>query len=1045
MKATPFARTLFLVLLATMLMPSCGGGGNTGGGGGGNPPATPTGLTATAGVGQVSLSWTASSGATSYSVKRSTTSGAEVAISSATSPSYTDSTVTGGTTYYYVVSATNSNGSSGNSNEASATPTVAVPAAPTSLTATPGNAQVSLTWTASAGATSYNVKRSTTSGSEATISSPTGTSYTDSTVTNGTKYYYVVTAVNTAGESANSTEVSATPNLVPAAPTGLAATPGNAQVALTWNASTGATSYNVKRSTTNGSGYATVSSPTGTSYTNTGLTNGTTYYYVVAATNSAGTSANSAQVSATPVSTTSIAATINVLANRHAISPYVFGGAFPQDAPTITDSGLQVVRWGGNAASTYNWQLGTDNADNDYYFEDFMFGALNNSADSSSTQFITDVKAAKSIPLMTMVMLPWVAQSAEVATPANGHWSFSVAKYGAQCSVDQYNTDAGNGLKTDCATQLTADPNDAYFPLLDQPGTGDPANSVYRKAWAQAMATAFGSAPHFYDMDNEIDIWGGTHFDIHPQQSGYNELRDTYLLEAANLKTWDPAAIRLGPVSCCWYFYWNLNSSTDNKSTHAGIDFLPWWLNEINWRDQISGTTSLDVFDIHAYPDGPDTSTFTQAQKQALATRIYRDWWDPTYKSEATYIDNNGFSIEPLEPYPFRIPRMRALLNQNYPGAQFSITEWSAAFGGEADFSTALGDADAYGILAHERVYLASRWTAPSPANPNYQALKLYTNYDGSHHGFGTTSVLATHNADPNLFSTYAALNSTGTTLTIMVVNKDPANAAQVTFTTTGFTPTNVKTYTLSQTSPSTIVAGTSQSWPSTMTFAPYTATLLVVSGSMASTPASAWDIGPDTMMVPANGTATLHPIIITGTANVTLSSAAFDSFEGATPCNGTITLTTSTITTGAPGEITVNAGNTPGFCHFTVTGTDSGATQTEGGWIVVGNPAATLAKTTGDGQTGTHGTALPTPLTVTLSAGSSGGTNTGASVLFSTSGGTLSNGTTTGAKVIAVTNSSGVASVTLTLPSTTGSVTVSAEGPYGLGHPEVTFTETSN
>src|SRR5580698_8573640 len=131
-----------------------------------------------------------------------------------------------------------------------------------------------------------------------------------------------------------------------------------------------------------------------------------------------------------------VQATINVLSNRHAISPYVYGGAFPQDAAHITDSGLSVVRWGGNAASTYNWQLGTDNADNDYYFEDFAFGALNNSADSNSTQFITDVKNAGSNPLMTMVMLPWVAQTAETSTQQGGasnndHWSFSVAKYGA--------------------------------------------------------------------------------------------------------------------------------------------------------------------------------------------------------------------------------------------------------------------------------------------------------------------------------------------------------------------------------------------------------------------------------------------------------------------------------------------------------------------------------------------------------------------------------------------------------------------------------------
>jgi hypothetical protein len=212
----------------------------------------------------------------------------------------------------------------------------------------------------------------------------------------------------------------------------------------------------------------------------------------------------------------------------------------------------------------------------------------------------------------------------------------------------------------------------------------------------------------------------------------------------------------------------------------------------------------------------------------------------------------------------------------------------------------------------------------------------------------------------------------------------------------------------------------------------------MVVSGNMTSTPASAWDIGPDTMMVAANGTTTLHPILITGTAAVTLSSVAFDSFEGATTCTGgTITLTTPTITTGAQGEITVNAGSTPGFCHFTVTGTDSSSvTQTEGGWIVVGNPAATLAKTGGDAQTGTVNTVLPQALTVTLSPGSSGGTNTGASVLFKTSAGSLSNGTSNGSQVIAVTNSSGIASVTLILPSTAQTVTVSAEGPYGLGHP---------
>jgi hypothetical protein len=829
---------------------------------------------------------------------------------------------------------------------------------------------------------------------------------------------------------------------------------------LQWSASAGATSYAVSRSTTNGSGYAQIATTAVTNYTDSTVTGGTTYYYVISASNSSGSSASSSQASATPpVPTTAVSVTVDVMTDRHPISAYVYGGAFPPDAAHITDTNTSVVRWGGNGASTYNWKLGTSNADNDYYFEDFNFGALNNAADSDSVQFIKDVRAAGSNPLMTMVMLPWVAQSPETSLQQGGasnnyHWTFSVSQDGA-CStkVDQYNTDAGVNLKSDCATTMVASNtqiNRVYYPLLDgPPQIGDPANSVYRNQWAAAMATAFGASQHFYDMDNEIDIWGGTHVDVHPNQSGYNELRDTYLTGARNLKGWDPAAVRLGPVSCCWYFYWNLNSSTDNKSTHAGIDFLPWWLNDVYWNDQIAGTRSLESFDIHAYPDA-DTGGLTHAQLQALAVKIYRDWWDPSFNSAAQYIVSGGFSIEPLDGKPFRIPRMKAIINSTYPGTSMSITEWSAEFAGGSDFSTAIGDADAYGVLGREGVFLSTRWVAPVPANPNYQALKLYTNYDGAKHGFGTISVSATHNADPNLFSVYAATNPGGASMTLMVLNKDPVNAAQTSFTLNGFTPSQVTAYTLSPGSPNSIVAGASQAWSSTMTFAPYTATLLVISGS-STPPASEWDLNPDTTMVAASGTTTLAPQLTSGSATVTLNTAVFDSYEGAAACNGgSISLANPTIASGTPGTITLNAPASAGFCHFSVTASDG---TTKGGWLVVGKPAATLAKTAAtDNQTGTAGTTLPLPLTVTLSPGSSGGTAGGASVFFTTSAGSLTNVAVggekifTGSKVIAVTDSSGVAKVTLTLPGSVGPVSVTAEGPFGLGHPVVTpFTETAN
>src|SRR5882672_9081443 len=192
-------------------------------------------------------------------------------------------------------------------------PTPSVPGVPASLHATASSAEIVLNWSAGAGSTSYAVKRGTASGGPYTqIGTATSTSYTDTGLTNGTAYYYVVVAVNSAGQSAPSAEAPPTPDATvtaPPVPAGLLASAGNAQVGLTWTVSTGASSYHIKRATASGGPFTVIGTPTAASYIDTGLANGTTYYYVVSALDSAGESGNSAQVSATPVAATAIPAT----------------------------------------------------------------------------------------------------------------------------------------------------------------------------------------------------------------------------------------------------------------------------------------------------------------------------------------------------------------------------------------------------------------------------------------------------------------------------------------------------------------------------------------------------------------------------------------------------------------------------------------------------------------------------------------------------------------------------------------------------------------
>jgi formylglycine-generating enzyme required for sulfatase activity len=265
------------------------------------------------GNGSVSVAWTglvgdSGSPITDYIIQYSSNGGLSWTPFSDGKSTLTTATVTGlanGTSYVFHVAAVNDAGTGSWSVNSSAVIPCTVPAAPANVIGTPGNSQVLLTWTApldngGSPSTDYVIQHSSTGTAPWTtlLSASTATSATVTGLTNGTSYVFRVAAVNAAGTGTSSIPVTVIPRTVPAAPISLIGTPGNGQVSLSWtapadNGGSAITDYTIQYST-NGGATWTISSHsalTATTATVTGLTNGTSYVFQVAAVNGAGTGA----------------------------------------------------------------------------------------------------------------------------------------------------------------------------------------------------------------------------------------------------------------------------------------------------------------------------------------------------------------------------------------------------------------------------------------------------------------------------------------------------------------------------------------------------------------------------------------------------------------------------------------------------------------------------------------------------------------------------------------------------------------------------------
>ena len=282
--------------------------------GAGMAPGAPTSVVGTPGNQQVSVAFSVpvqtGTGIPTYTA---TSNPGGFTTSGASSPLVVTG-LSNGTSYTFTVTATNNFGSTISAPSSAVTPAVA-PSTPSAPTPTRGDTQVSLTWTAPSNGgsaiTDYLVQYSSNSGSSWTTFADGTSATTSATVTglaNGTSYVFRIAAVNAAGTSSySSASTAVTPAGVPVAPDAPTPTAGNASVSLSWTApsanGSAITDYKIYYATSAGGTYTLFSDTvsTTTSVTVTSLTNGTAYYFKVAAVNAVGDSAlSAASTSSTP-------------------------------------------------------------------------------------------------------------------------------------------------------------------------------------------------------------------------------------------------------------------------------------------------------------------------------------------------------------------------------------------------------------------------------------------------------------------------------------------------------------------------------------------------------------------------------------------------------------------------------------------------------------------------------------------------------------------------------------------------------------------------
>ncbi len=552
----------------------------------------------------------------------------------------------------------------------------------------------------------------------------------------------------------------------PSAPTGLKAASGNMQVALSWTGSSGATGYYVKHSTTTGGPYTQLPATGATSFTDTGLTNGTTYYYVVSAYNSYGQSANSAEVSATPVATPPPVADVTITIDptrTKAISPWIYGTNF-YSGNTAPQPNVTFDRAGGNRWTAYNWETNASNAGSDYFYYNDGYLSSSNVPSEAVRSFIAGDQGAGLASLVTLQLQGYVSadESGPVPRPFPNLTRFKPV-------VDKKST-VSNAPFTFDPTKF--DDNvymDEFAWALDQ------------KFLTQGIFGASPAHPTFISLDNEPDLWYPTHEEVQGSTNilSTNFITKTVALSEA-LKDQFPNLITFGPVNYGFNGIYSWQGDSTLSPTPNGADwFADKYLAGIKAASTTYGAPLVDVYDFHWYSEATDGTTrvinmigssLTDAEIHAIV-QSPRSLWDPTF-TENSWITNSvlGGPIQILS-------RLQAKINAENPGMKIAITEYEN--GGFNHIAGTIAQADNLGIFGSMGVFAANFWPPNGTYSYTLAGFRAFRGFDGGTASFGDTSLQATSSSVKDVIAYASSDSSILGRVVFVAINR--SNAAKVT------------------------------------------------------------------------------------------------------------------------------------------------------------------------------------------------------------------------------------------------------------------------